>query len=59
MDYHEEILARYSTPGLKRHELTRAEKKFQLDGLKITGARAKEILDALYGPEVDTLCPTV
>jgi hypothetical protein len=45
----QEILARYSTPGLRRNELTRAGKKWHLQGFaRITADEIEEILDRLY-----------
>jgi hypothetical protein len=48
----QEILARYSTPGLRRNELTRAGKKWHLQGFtRITSDEIEEILDRLYPGE--------
>lgn len=47
----QEILARYSTPGLRKHELTRSEKKAHLASLRITGEEAERILARLYPEE--------
>jgi hypothetical protein len=45
----QEILARYSTPGLRRNVLTRAGKKAHLQTLpRITPDEIEEILDRLY-----------
>jgi hypothetical protein len=45
----QEILARYSTPGLRRNVLTRAGKKWHLQGFaRITSDEIEEILDRLY-----------
>jgi hypothetical protein len=44
----QEILARYSTPGLRKHELSRSEKKAHLESLRITGEAAERILTRLY-----------
>jgi hypothetical protein len=44
----QEILARYSTPGLRKHELSRSEKKAHLESLRITGEAAERILARLY-----------
>jgi hypothetical protein len=45
----QEILARYSTPGLRRNELTRAGKKWHLQGFaRITPKEIEAILDQLY-----------
>lgn len=48
-----EILARYSTPGLRKHELDRKNKKDQLNGLGMTRLPDERdaILDQLYGPD--------
>ena len=46
-----EILARYSTPGLRRGALTRAAKKDQLNGMKVPPADRDKILGELYPPE--------
>jgi hypothetical protein len=43
-----EILAAYSTPGLRRRELSRAAKKEHLATLKVVGEKAEEILTRLY-----------
>jgi hypothetical protein len=46
-----EILVRYSTPGLRRNELTRAGKKAHLQSMpRITPEEIEFILDKLYGP---------
>jgi hypothetical protein len=45
------VLAQYSTPGLRKTELSRGAKKDQLGSLGIKGKRADDILDELYGPE--------
>ena len=47
-----DILAKYSTPGLRRNMMDRTTKRDHLDRLGIRGKRADEILDELYGPEV-------
>lgn len=52
MTYEEEILARHSTPGLRRCELGRSAKKGHLDSLGVRGEDARKILDAIYGPEL-------
>ena len=46
-----DILDKYSTPGLRRHELTRSEKRNHLERIGIRGADADKILNDLYGPE--------
>jgi len=46
-----EILTRYSTPGLRRNELTRAGKKAHLQTMpRITPKEIEFVLDKLYGP---------
>jgi hypothetical protein len=48
----QEILERYSTPGLRRNVLTRAGKKWHLQGFaRITPEEIEVILDQLYPPE--------
>jgi hypothetical protein len=48
-----EILQRYSTSGLRRNELTRAGKKWHLQGFaRITADEIEEILDRLYPREL-------
>jgi hypothetical protein len=45
----QEILARYSTPGLRRNVLTRAGKKAHLQTMpRITPEEIEEILNRLY-----------
>jgi hypothetical protein len=50
-----EILAKYSAPGSRRTELTRAGKKHQLEVMvsegRITPDEAKETLNRLYPPD--------
>lgn len=47
-----EILQRYSTPGLRKRELSRTAKKQHLaSAYRLTGDDAKRILDEMYGPE--------
>lgn len=48
-----DVLARYSTPGLKKCELDRQNKKDQLNGLGMAKfpADRDKILDQLYGAE--------
>jgi hypothetical protein len=47
-----EILARYSTPGLRRNVLTRAGKKSHLQSMpRITPEEIEEILNRLYPSE--------
>lgn len=45
----EDILRRYSSDGLRRGEMTREAKREHLASFKITGERAEEILEKLYG----------
>jgi hypothetical protein len=46
---HEEaIIAVYSTPSLRRNELTRYGKAWQLYDLKLSGAEISDILARLY-----------
>lgn len=45
----QEVLAKYSTPGLQKRELSRAAKKLQLASIRITGEAAEKLLDQLYG----------
>lgn len=49
----EEIIAKYSTPGLKKHELNRFAKKEQLNaqGMSKFPEDRDKILDALYPEE--------
>jgi hypothetical protein len=51
------ILARYSTPGLRRNELTRAGKKRHLQSMpRITPDEIEEILNRLYpGESLNTI----
>lgn len=51
------VLAQYSTPGLRRNELDRREKKEHLASLKIKGEAAEKILDELYPEEQDAREP--
>jgi hypothetical protein len=53
----QEILARYSPPGLRRNELTRAGKKQHLQSMpRITSDEIEEILNRLYPDEpLDTV----
>lgn len=45
-----EILAKYSTPGLRKYELSRAAKKQHLaTNYRTTGEEADRVLDQLYG----------
>jgi hypothetical protein len=48
MTYEEEILARHSTPGLRKRELTRQAKKDHLDSMNIKGEEAEKILNEIY-----------
>jgi hypothetical protein len=50
----QETLERYSTPGLRKHELSRAEKKAHLAGMKIVGEDAEKILAQLYPECLET-----
>jgi hypothetical protein len=45
------ILAQYSTPGLRRNELTRAAKREHLAGLGLSRVEIEKTLLALYGPD--------
>lgn len=45
------ILAKYSTPGLRRHELTRSEKFSQLAAMKVDRETIEKILTNLYPAE--------
>ena len=47
----QEILERYSTPGLRKHELLRSEKKAHLALGGIVGEAAEIILARLYPEE--------
>ena len=49
-----DILAKYSTPGLRKTELTRPEKREQLERIGFPKERIPEVLDELYGPELAT-----
>jgi hypothetical protein len=53
MTYEEEILARNSTPGLRKRELTRSNKKDHLGSLGIKGEAAEKILNEMYLPAKD------
>lgn len=53
MTYEDEILARNSTPGLRRNELDRTAKKDHLAGLKVSREESDKILNQLY-PEENT-----
>lgn len=49
--YEEGVLAKMSTPGLRRNIMTRREKHTQIDevyGNKLTPSEKKELLDRLY-----------
>lgn len=51
-EYQANILAKYSSPGLRRNILTREAKREQLRGKwKKSPEEAEEILLKLYGPE--------
>jgi hypothetical protein len=54
----EEILKKYSTPGLRRSQLTRQAKKLimEFDGQyhKMTKTMRDEFLDGIFGPEEKT-----
>jgi hypothetical protein len=54
--YEEGILARHSTPGLRKRELDRIAKKDHLGSLGIKGEDAAKILDQMY-PEAVTKGP--
>lgn len=49
----QEILDRYSTPGLRKHELDRDNKRDQLNSLGMSRLPEERdaILDQLYGPD--------
>jgi hypothetical protein len=49
-NYVEAILQEYSTPSLRRNELSRYAKMFQLYDLKLPRAEIDEILARLYPP---------
>jgi len=53
MTYEEEVLAKHSTPGLKRNELDRAAKKDHLASAykHLSREEVDKILDQLYPPE--------
>jgi hypothetical protein len=53
LSYEEEILAKHSTPGLRKHELNRAAKKDHLNsqGMNKFPADRDKLLDTMYGPE--------
>lgn len=48
MTYEEGILARYSTPGLRRNQLDRSAKKDHLGSAGVKGPEAEKILNELY-----------
>lgn len=52
-DYEEGILARHSTPGLRRNQLDRAAKKDHLFGWLGRGRHeeVEKVLDELYPPK--------
>jgi hypothetical protein len=52
MTYEEEILAKHSTPGLRKHELTRLAKKDHLGSMNIKGPEAEKILNEMYPRDV-------
>jgi len=47
----QEVLDKYSTPGLRSNTMIRAAKKDQLNGLKLHPDDRDKILDQLYGNE--------
>jgi hypothetical protein len=47
-----EILAAYSTPGLRRNQLSRGAKKEHLRSLRVPEADIEKILDELYPTEM-------
>jgi len=47
----QDVLAKYSTPGLKRGTLTRSAKKAQLEALRYAPADIAKTLDQLYPQE--------
>jgi uncharacterized protein (DUF2267 family) len=53
----QEILERYSTPGLRRRELSRTAKKAHLATLRrpITGEEAEKVLAELYPEQAATI----
>ena len=50
-DRTKEIFDKYSTPGLRRKELSRWEKREHLARLKVNKDEIDTILVQLYGPE--------
>ena len=50
-NYELEVLAKYSTPGLRSHELSRFAKENQLHSQRVGTQDIKEICDKLYGEE--------
>jgi hypothetical protein len=51
-----EILAKYSTPGLRKGELSRAAKKLHLASCyRTTGEEASRILDQIYDDKTDVV----
>jgi hypothetical protein len=54
----QDILAKYSTAGLRRHELSRAAKKDHLASLKVVGEEAEKILTQLYPTKETQPCQT-
>jgi len=58
MTYEEEILAKHSTPSLRRNELPRSAKKlnmeFDAQFNKMTKVERDEFLDALYPEEIES-----
>jgi hypothetical protein len=49
-----EVLAKYSTPGLRKHELDRMAKKLHLAGIQVVGEDADKILNELYPGKVES-----
>ena len=43
------VLARYSTPGMRRGDFTRDEKRNHLASVGIRGADAERVLERIYG----------
>lgn len=50
MTVEQDVLAKYSTPGLRSNTLTRAAKRDHLDSLKVPREDRDKILHQLYGP---------
>lgn len=48
-----EVLARHSTPGLRKNQLDREGKRNHLGGIKVSPRDAEKLLDELYPPEAE------